>query len=447
MAVRSGYRAGARLAVALGLLVVTAAALLLARDDEKDKQPGSASAAQLKPRGDAVVHPTGLLPVPQAATDGPSLTRKASLFVSPDGADTGQCGRSTPCGSFEHAYEVASPGEVVEVADGSYGAQQFSGSTKAGDQQVVFRPAPGASVTTGPLTFGGNLATDRGPSGITVRDMTIAGFVTQGSSRLAFVRVTLRGNFAIQGGAGISVIGGSAGGTRDGSHSEIAAWVDGDGRVEPPSRVLVDGVVFHDVQLSKPSDHIECLQATDVRGLVVRNSRFVRCDTFDLRLDRYRTDGPHDVLIENNVFAHTGDRFGGTTYYGLAVRAGHHVQIRSNSSDTGWAGPEPGTPITAWRVSANAMPGGRCDDRITYSYNLWAGAGPCGATDMDGDAKFVDPDRGDLRLRPGSPAIDAAGGRSAAAEVDHQRRRRISPDIGAFEGPALGCCADPLPRE
>ena len=434
MAVRSGYRARARLAVALGLMVVTVAALLLARDDEQGRQPGSASAARLKQRGDAAPQPKGLLPVPQAAMDGPSLTRKASLFVSPDGADTGQCGRSTPCATFGHAYDVASAGEVVEVAEGRYGSQELPGTTKPGGQQVVFRPAPGASVTTGPLTFGGQLATDRGPSGITVRDMTIAGFVTQGSSRLAFVNVTFQGNFAIQGGTDISVIGGRAGGTRDGSHSEIAAWVDGDGRVEPPSRVLVDGVVFHDVRLSKPSDHIECLQATDVRGLVVRNSRFVRCDTFDLRVDRYRTDGPRDVLIENNVFVHTRDRFGGTTYYGLAVRAGHAVQIRSNSSDIGWAGPEPGTPITAWRVSANAMPGGRCDDRIAYSHNLWISGEGCDSSDTTGDPRFVDDSHGDLRLLPGSPALNAAS-REGAASVDHQLRRRVHPDIGAFEGP------------
>jgi hypothetical protein len=368
---------------------------------------------------------------------GPSFSQPPSLFVSRAGSDSGKCRRSAPCATFGRAHDVASPGDVIEVAEGRYGPQKFLGATKPGSEQVVFRPAPGASVTTGAMTFGGPLASDRGPSGIVVRGMTIGGFVSQGSSRLRFVDVTMQGNFAIQGGAGISVIGGRVGGTRDGSHSEIAAWVDARGQVEPPTRVLVDGVVFHDVQLSKPADHMECLQATDVRGFIVRNSRFVRCDTFDLRVDRYRTDGPHDVLIENNVFVHTRDRFGGTTYYGLAVRAGHGVHIRSNSSDTGWAGPEPGTPITAWHVSANAMPGGRCDDRITYSNNLWAGAGPCGATDMDGDARFVDPDRGDLRLRPGSPAIDAAGGRSAAARVDHQGRRRVRPDIGAFEGPAL----------
>ena len=167
---------------------------------------------------------------------------------------------------------------------------------------------------------------------------------------------------------------------------------------------------------------------------MVRNSRFVRCDTFDLRVDRYRTDGPRDVLIENNVFVHTRDRFGGTTYYGLAVRAGHAVEIRSNSSDIGWAGPEPGTPITAWRVSANAMPGGRCDDRIAYSHNLWISGEGCDSSDTTGDPRFVDHSHGDLRLLPGSPALNAAG-REGAASVDHQLRRRVHPDIGAFEGP------------
>ena len=201
--------------------------------------------------------------------------------------------------------------------------------------------------------------------------------------------------------------------------------------VEPPRDVLVDGVTFHDVRMSAPEDHIECLQSTDAVGLTVRNSRFVRCDTFDLRIDRYRTDGPRGVTIENNVFLHTRDRFGGNVYYGLAVRAGSDVLIRHNSSDIAWAGPEPETPISDWTVASNAMPGGRCDERMSFRNNLWDGGERCGDGDLLGSARFADPAKrrpappaglgGDRRRRPGggaalrsppSPARGAAGRRS-----------------------------------
>ncbi len=297
----------------------------------------------------------------------------------------------------------------MEVAAGRYATQRFLGDSPAAGAPVVFRPAPRARVVTGPVIFGGPLATDRGPSGVTLRDMTVEDAVAQGSSDLAFVNVDFAGNFAIQGGANISVRGGSAGGVSDGSHSEVVAWVDAQGRVERPRDITIDGVRFHDVRMSRPTDHIECLQSTDADGLTIRNSRFIRCDTFDLRIDAYRSDGPERVLIENNVFVHTRDRFGGTVYYGLAVRAGRDVVIRHNSSDTGWAGPEPETPISDWVVSANVMVGGGCDERIVYSHNLWDSGELCDASDLQGNPRFVDAESGDLRLRPGSPAPAGIG--------------------------------------
>jgi hypothetical protein len=435
MDARTGSRALAGLVVAAGLLLVGFATLEWPRSADREEAPETRDA-----EADVDVAPargTGFLPVPQASMNGPSVSRLPSLFVSASGSDTGPCSREAPCAGFGRAYAVARPGEVVQVAAGHYGRQELPGfaSKPAEGGPVVFRPAEGAQVTTGELRFGGPLAADRGPSGITVRDMTIGGFVSQGSSRLTFLNVTMHGNFAIEGGASVAVIGGSVGGTRDGSHSEIVAWLDADERVEPAENVLVDGVTFHDVRMSTPADHVECLQATDARRLVIRNSRFIRCDTFDLRVDRYRTDGPQDLLIENNVFVHTRDRFGGNVFYGLAVRAGSDVVIRHNSSDIGWAGPEVGTPIRRWVISANAMPGGRCDDRIAYQHNLWISGEGCDPSDLEGDPGFVDTRRGDLRLRPGSPALDTAGADGAPA-FDHRGHRRVRPDIGAFEGSA-----------
>lgn len=97
---------------------------------------------------------------------------RAAVFVSPTGNDT-TCQRrnpSRPCASFERAYEVARPGDVVQVAGGVYPAQKIgSDPSKAaavcrlvynGDGAfssstagcVTFEPAPGATVTVGGRT-------------------------------------------------------------------------------------------------------------------------------------------------------------------------------------------------------------------------------------------------------------------------------------------------------
>src|SRR5688572_26747533 len=48
------------------------------------------------------------------------------LYVSPSGTDTGLCTLTAPCKSFARAYKVAQPGQIVEVAGGTYPAQQIN---------------------------------------------------------------------------------------------------------------------------------------------------------------------------------------------------------------------------------------------------------------------------------------------------------------------------------
>src|SRR3954447_8691704 len=84
----------------------------------------------------------------------------AVLHVSPVGTDDGDCTTIAPCETFGRAYEVAAPGDTVEVAGGRYGNQRLADDDYKDHvaSEAVFRPALGAQVTiTDLLTFASNV--------------------------------------------------------------------------------------------------------------------------------------------------------------------------------------------------------------------------------------------------------------------------------------------------
>ena len=85
----------------------------------------------------------------QATTSACSTTPPpsgAQVFVSPSGNDAAACSQVAPCRSFDRAYRVAQPGQTVEVACGSYGAQSVGrDASKTSSSDVVFRPANSAA--------------------------------------------------------------------------------------------------------------------------------------------------------------------------------------------------------------------------------------------------------------------------------------------------------------
>src|SRR6186713_2806737 len=71
----------------------------------------------------------------------------ASLFVAQSGSDSGSCRHSRPCRTLGYAYRQAGPGEIVQVAGGSYGGQTIPvDGSKSSKRDVVIRPAPRAKV-------------------------------------------------------------------------------------------------------------------------------------------------------------------------------------------------------------------------------------------------------------------------------------------------------------
>ena len=185
------------------------------------------------------------------------------------------CARATPCRSFARAYRAARPGEIVEVAGGSYGPQEIpSDSSKRSPADVVFQPAKRASVTIGCRSDGMGCL-DISGSHVTLRGMHVAnlpsvnGYAWQGSidTERGCSDVSLLGMDAGSFNAACSnlrIVGGDWGPTIDPHNSRI---------VEECVNCLFDGLLIHDYAIAQ-GGHMECITFEGGTNVMIRRSEF-----------------------------------------------------------------------------------------------------------------------------------------------------------------------------
>jgi hypothetical protein len=404
-----------------------------------------ASSPGLVGGGRVTVAPGVTVRVPTEPPVPPS--QPATRFVATTGSDSGSCSSaSSPCKTFNRAYEEASPGEVVDVAGGTYPSQAVqydSGKTSAED--VYFRPAAGNSVKVGDIDAYGSHVTFMA---MQAADTDIPYDGPADVSDVTFWGMDGR-NFTIDSGSQINVLGGdygpatSCGGSAGGGNNGIRMNREG----VMPSDILIWGVDMHDVQsYDLEQCHIECLIVGAGRNITVRGSRFWNCSIFDVFLQPFNGT-ISDVTLENNWFA-TPTGTDGAPNSGRAVEFSgggpwRNILIRHNSVNTAInlndGAPNPTYENT--RVIGNiAERAIACYNGVTYLYNVWwGGSGTCDPTDsgLGGGPPFVHvSDHGDLDYHlTGGVAVDKVptSASDLADDIDGQPR----PD-----GPALDAGSD-----
>jgi hypothetical protein len=355
--------------------------------------------------------------------------RSATLAVAPNGSDQGSCRPASPCRSFAYAYRVARAGQVVEVAPGVYGKQLIEAQpARPAGAAVIFRPRGKGRVTIDGLRVRGR--------NVEFRRLVLRGSLdVDASARSVTARgLTIRGGFFVWSARDVRLIGGSVG---PGVDYKSMIWPENFETTVAPRDILIDGVRFHDWTRSSSDRHVECLQVAAVDGLVIRNSRFIRCAVMAVSLYRHGNAGqPRRILIENNFF---GTSIGG--YYSLAFGGSEKndwsdVVVRNNSATQAMLFDNTAASYRNVRVLGNLAPNypWLCERRLVYRRNVWRGA-RCAPTDLNASLGFRDAERLDLRLRRGAAAIDR-GDRSSFPRTDIFGRRRPagrSPDAGAHE--------------
>ena len=100
--------------------------------------------------GRVEVAPGVTVRVPNAPPVAPEVP--ATRFVATDGSDSGSCQAQSPCQTFNRAYEVASPGEVVDVRGGTYPTQRIENDSGKTSTDDVSSGPPQASSSASPAT-------------------------------------------------------------------------------------------------------------------------------------------------------------------------------------------------------------------------------------------------------------------------------------------------------
>src|SRR5262245_60369687 len=110
------------------------------------------------PSGGTKPPPPPPQPVPPPAPGGsppPGVPPSGGLAVAPNGSDTNPCTATAPCASFNRAYQVAQPGQTVQMVGGKYPAQkiQTNAAKASASANVIFQPAQGATVVVANSSF------------------------------------------------------------------------------------------------------------------------------------------------------------------------------------------------------------------------------------------------------------------------------------------------------
>ncbi|MGZ4412329.1 MAG: hypothetical protein ACXVY8_09380, partial [Gaiellaceae bacterium] len=264
----------------------------------------------------------------------------ASVFISPSGSDSNACtSAAAPCRTFDRAYHVAKPGQLVEMAAGEYGGQTLTyDSTKVNaSSNVVFKPAAGATVkASGELSV--RASTSQPVAHLEIDNVRVSDVYFKYANYITLRNVDM-GFFFLRGTIGVQIIGGENFGATDGTSSTIGSSGSG----TPQSQdTLIDGVYFHDFNSStNPGAHDECVFVQESVGTVIRNSTFTRCEDFDIYLNPIFGGSVTKAVIDHNHLGVTAPK----GYYAVRSNVAQY-SVTNNVFDQGISWDTPGTVIT-----------------------------------------------------------------------------------------------------
>jgi hypothetical protein len=350
---------------------------------------------------------------------------------------------------------VAQPGQVVEVAGGTYPGQTITyDASKTSSAHVVIEPAPGATVTLSGRLQLGTFSGD-GPRHLTIKDLhavaddgvSLTGWQAgEGTQDVDWVNLDAS-NFYLRGVQHFHIIGGDWGPCEVPTQVADACGNNKIDYADPPyanNDITIDGARFHNLQCRSNHDcsgtdiHFECLYVAGGTNIVIRNSTFRDCEFYDILVTRISPSAAgnfNGLRIENNWLdtAWDGQQHQNRSYALSFAPWGtpfQDVLVRYNSLRAGIAMDEngDGTLYSNFRILGNIADGpDGCYPSVTYTANIWT-RGSCGGGDVSlngGPFPYVSETNFDFHLT-GGVAVDLVPGTNAdqqlATDIDGQAR-------------------------
>ena len=357
------------------------------------------------------------------------------VFVSPGGSDAGVCSQAQPCRSFGRGYVLVGSGGVVEVADGSYPAQEIVFDPGKGPG-VVFEPAAGASVSVAVVDFGQAEFGRPGPRGVSVRNMRI-GMIRSwaGSDGLRWENIDAK-SFAILNSSNVTILGGDFGPCQAPAEGRCLSFVAG------ARNVTIEGAYIHDVTSTDLANyHVDGLFVRGATNLTIRGSKFRGNDITNIRFQNQECCANANVTLENNWFAASLQGNGLPRADAIDIdNPIPNLLIRNNSFAEN-AGPafDPGAGTGARVVGKSdhnlgCAPGVAYVGNLFIPFNEWTGQTPCGPNDKKVSSfGYVNAGGFDYHITAASPANGAgAPGNCPSVDIDGDGRSS-SCDAGSDE--------------
>ena len=399
--------------------------------------------------------------------------QSAQRFLAPAGSDSGTCATaSTPCATFDYAYHQAKPGDLVQVASGTYTHAIAPGdvvlsydATKVGAAPVTFRASGTVTVDLGSTTTVNHSPDIHGAQNVVFDGVDFLhgslGIIPQNGSScgvnangVTLENLSLNGAISIRNAQNVLVENVSIGGFTYPDPGVQDAWGDST-RVGDydcgarASHVTFDRVRWHDIYRGSSPSHAECLFVERSDYVSVTNSRLEACPIMGIFLknDGGVSDGSNyqdHVLIENDFISRPCP----TGPLANADECGSAGIFESDCDNNAYVAP-PASPLQ-WTIAFNSLgpgaevhfcepasywstssrlvgniadslaAGGPCTGAApaelagwTFAYDVWTGSGAvrCSSTDTTASASslFVDPASYDLHLLSSvAPSVPAA---------------------------------------
>jgi hypothetical protein len=382
----------------------------------------------------------------------------ANLWVDMNG---GSCARQVnaaiysdaqACDSLNAAYQAANPGDRVYVKGGNYTSVPLiaSDADKNGAvSPVTIEEAPGesailddlATAASNIIIIGFEVDNDGGVAPVGGPD------IKPGSHDVMLDGIRSTTLFITGNTKNVTVKNSEFGPYKSANGSQIKT--EGSGGDDPnpaswPDNTVLDNVYFHDYTTVSSQDHTDCMHVFYHIRLTIRKSRFINCPYYGVLLGSNGSGSAEHDLIENNVFAGSGN----ATDFGLRGGTGEDfsdVIVRYNSG--GYITPQTTNTLSGVQWIANAATDlGGCRANV-YRYNISTNTNCGGVGDLQANPLFVNPVQNNYALQTNSLAIDR-GDPSTFPSTDLLGTARpigLLPDAGAYEYNSGGVNPPPPP--